>query len=498
MTIQTKEQYQRVRIEAEITLLSALHIGSGMIQYMNERAPDRKENEATDENPLYDTLCLDYQKKPYLPGSSLRGLLRDLAKQFIDESWANKVFGQITDTDRISYLRVQDAFLKPDSTPEAKAFSHSRKSSGSESLFTRIKHGVAIDQVRQVVEAHKLFHYDSIPENSVFDLTVELDNINHEILQGLCSILQDWENKSVSLGRNRLKGDGRVVCSIKKLQVTTANDIAAWLNSHDDKVDYYRPIPIPKHTATPPKAVLSYHLQCHGMMLANDPDRVRVSDEYLPQHVYARQEDGQAFIDGKSIKGLLRAHARKILATLLVNNGVALEAASELADKKLSIFFGSTKQASSLFISHAVADGQPKVVQQAFIAVDRFTGGVKDGALFHAEGLLDAAFTGEITLVDKRIADAEANISTKVNHWWKGLLLHVLRDMMQGDGILGWGKSKGFGCFVVDRMSFAGKEMTNWEQIRDFYQQTELEQWAQALQDYAAELATEYNKEVTT
>ena len=78
---------------------------------------------------------------------------------------------------------------------------------------------------------------------------------------------------------------------------------------------------------------------------------------------------------------------------------------------------------------------------QYFNAIDRFTGGVKEGALFNVKAAqCDYLVTKKCHLNLDRLPKGE---------WWKGLLLFIVRDAIEGDLAVGWGKSKGFGSFTI-------------------------------------------------
>ena len=486
--------YQRIRIHADLTLISELHIGNGANSEALERTNDRNEASSTS---LFDTVCIDDKGQPYLPGSTLRGVLRDLALTCIDDNERiNQLFGQQSLSGVISRLRVQDAFVK--STPAATNYSNSRMTAFDKTLPTRINQGIKIDPIRNVVDEHKLFQFEVVPEKTVFTLVLEGDAVDKETLEILCQLLSGWDEQRVALGRNHLKGNGRISCSITQVEVADKSSINDWLLGGNNS--FYKVLnDLPKVDAfsSRHKHVLSYQLQCAGMMLVNDPDRVKnKSDEHNPQHVFAQLESGQAMIPGKAIKGLLRAHARKILMTLLVNDGVSAKAASSTSDHMLNQMFGSTAQASKLSISNALSlAAKPNARKQAFIAVDRFTGGVKEGALYQVEGTLNELFVGDVTFVSRQTSGRK-NIETEMD-WCKGLLCYVLRDFMQGDGYLGWGKSRGYGRFVLSQLTVNGQTIKRWEDIVTIVSEAELKQWMAALKT-SVKLQTETAKSEAT
>lgn len=106
------------------------------------------------------------------------------------------------------------------------------------------------------------------------------------------------------------------------------------------------------------------------------------------------------------------------------------------ADQLLDQLFGSKDGAGQVrFYDALVPFTADDVHLQTFNAVDRFTGGVKDSALYKAKALwVQEAFTGRI-----------AYRQDKLTGWMQLLLLFAWRDAEEGDLVLGWGKSKGYG-----------------------------------------------------
>ncbi|MDH7487486.1 MAG: RAMP superfamily CRISPR-associated protein [Anaerolineae bacterium] len=99
--------------------------------------------------------------------------------------------------------------------------------------------------------------------------------------------------------------------------------------------------------------------------------------------------------------------------------------------------FGSTAHAGLLQLQDAWAMGNPRPEPQTGIAIDRFTGGVKYGALYSYEPLpAGTRFTTHVTVHN-------------VEFWQLGLLALVSREMSQGRVRIGSGTRKGLGHVEV-------------------------------------------------
>lgn len=173
------------------------------------------------------------------------------------------------------------------------------------------------------------------------------------------------------------------------------------------------------------------------------------------------------YLPGTSLRGVIRSHAERIVRTLAPGQNLCCDPFRQesggdqscshwLADfqkkaKATEVFlrevyrrscaicrlFGSTSQASRIRIS----DSEPVTINEnqwsirEHIAIDRFTGGAKQGVLFSDLVLEDLTFENDVVIRNFEL-------------WQLGLLAYVLRDFLcWEDGLirLGYGKTKGYG-----------------------------------------------------
>ncbi|RME57581.1 hypothetical protein D6779_08385, partial [Candidatus Parcubacteria bacterium] len=109
----------------------------------------------------------------------------------------------------------------------------------------------------------------------------------------------------------------------------------------------------------------------------------------------------------------------------------------EISDNHLCLacrLFGSTRRGSRLIVEDApyAEEQPPKLKMLDFLAIDRFTGGGKDGAKFDALALWKPTFTLRLYLENPE-------------EWELGWLALVLRDLEEGWLSVGFGAAKGFG-----------------------------------------------------
>ena len=89
---------------------------------------------------------------------------------------------------------------------------------------------------------------------------------------------------------------------------------------------------------------------------------------------------------------------------------------------------------------------ESKIKTYARIAIDRFTGGTRNGALF--EQRYQPNLTMELKVVGPRLPDEYA--------WVERALLHAMRDLNDGLITLGGRGAIGFGMVTVQAVEFAG------------------------------------------
>jgi CRISPR-associated RAMP protein (TIGR02581 family) len=163
------------------------------------------------------------------------------------------------------------------------------------------------------------------------------------------------------------------------------------------------------------------------------------------------------YVPGTSIRGPFRALAERIIRSLLPEDAPPhLTACNpfEQEDKKnlgcskrlgegennrnkyatacsACKLFGCAGLASRIFFTDADI-GSYASVYRDMIGIDRFTGGVYDGANMRYHVLENTMFTTTVTVVNFEL-------------WQLGLLAYVFRDFEKGLVPIGYGKTKGFG-----------------------------------------------------
>jgi CRISPR/Cas system CSM-associated protein Csm3 (group 7 of RAMP superfamily) len=112
-----------------------------------------------------------------------------------------------------------------------------------------------------------------------------------------------------------------------------------------------------------------------------------------------------------------------------------VQSTKEVKDEQLCLaclLFGNSRRGSRLVIEDALSSNQPSRKVLDFLAIDRFTGGGKEGAKFDALALWQPVFSVRLHLENPQ-------------DWELGWLALALRDLAEGLVAVGFGAAKGFG-----------------------------------------------------
>ena len=502
MSNQPDTEYERVKIEATLCCESDLHIGSGI----DIKIP-RKDRSGKKPMETCADICLDKDDNPYIPASTLRGYiaktLRGILKNAesdalpIMNSLLNSLLGAAhqkssdsadDNTKRDEHAETDDNTKRDEHAENSDTgmgklrvydarYKASDNESDSDKSISRCIPRTAIEPITGTSSDHQLFTCKVVTAGARFALAIELDNVSTAHIQLLVDALAYLNgSETAQLGKNKSLMSGRLSISDIEIKALSTREFKKWLLS-DELMDekFKPPTDIDKDKdKDKDKGKMSNLSEFRTLALSIFPDApLLVNDVHLvedepetPNHVFTRRGK-KLCIPASTLKGLIRGHCRKILLTLLHNEDGPKQAYSDhqaMADKMLLEIFGGEKAAGLLRVSDALSVGNALSHVQSFIAVDRFTGGVAKGALYSAE----AAVADELpcTLyLHQRLLE---------NDWMTGLLWLVLRDAMEADLSIGWGKSRGFGAFKLGIMgdkagdTAGDTRMRSWLEVLDW------------------------------
>jgi CRISPR/Cas system CSM-associated protein Csm3 (group 7 of RAMP superfamily) len=475
------ERYLRAWIDLDLVVRSPLHVGSGDVALLTDRILEsrtelRKSFEQKDGLPQYRPMTMRWMNhgtadgeiechRATIPGSTIKGALRDLFGQAL-EKYADELFGAQSDPPdvgaterRIGRVRFGDSHTLQSPTSFVREPPLWDPERG-----TAVRARVAINPVTGAAARHQLTFYEFVPEGSRISFRFECFDISKDAVHAFCRALAGLDvirlGGGAALGAGRLgwaETDGPAPLRVDAL---TQEAFARWLVEGSAEQAPQRETVWPptgeradERAAVVPSSSVNLVVEAvDPLLVASGLDRAEkdkktgLKTEERPDQLYALQTpEGRIRIPASSLRGALRARARKIL--LLWLREIRPETDADRAgDGLLSELFGDTSQASPLQLSDFLSE-QPveksRLHHQYFNAIDRFTGGVAKGHLYEVRA------TPPGTRFRGRIA---ARPGMELLPWARLLLALVLRDLERGDIALGWGKAKGYGTVRLLRV----------------------------------------------
>lgn len=453
--------YLRARITVQLRTMSPLHCGDG--QAIATGQSDWREAKGTEGH--INTVCR-VSERPYIPASTLRGSLR--------ERCANpaRLFGTAHgDQGTAGALRVYDAFLVQAAAPAGDRYWKAKRQ-------TTLRDGVAIDPITGSAASGKLFTFEIVPQDSLFEVEIEADRVTRPDIEQVLNLIAGWNGGAASaLGRGRSKGWGRTSrTGVPEVKVLELDALAGWVTDGGE-LPWTSLLIDPGPAGPDPGLRFEFVLRPTGPLLVNEPGRVPPAhvrrrdddrrrggnDQEEPAPVaalaYLRAKGDQALVPGAGLRGAVRAQARRILATIAHRHqGCDPAEAAGRAEGLVRLVFGWEGRRSLLWLGDAVGEAKPH--DQVFSAIDRFTAAVATEKMtIHS---VEAASCTELT--GTGVLDS-APARHPPGDWWKALLLLLARDLYAGDLVLGWGKSRGYGACAFELRDADDKPIADFDQL---------------------------------
>jgi CRISPR/Cas system CSM-associated protein Csm3 (group 7 of RAMP superfamily) len=322
-----------------------------------------------------------------------------------------------------------------------------------------VRDGVRIDGRTRTAQDKFKYDLELLPAGVVFPLRFELlisEGTDEATLRcALALALHGLEASEIALGGRKTRGFGR--CVVESWQITTYNlrdsrdDLLAWLSA--DYADWGYSTKVPSVVGTASEilgATLPEHDQRRSFSITatfalESPMLIRseaaLENGAQPDVVHLRNSQDQPVVSGTSLAGVLRARATRIVNTLYPNGTSAPINLNDLFGRDMHTAKGNPS-ASRLIVRESAISGGSTLVQNR-VAIDRFTGGALDTALFD-----EAPQVG---------GDVELTIAIHApNNAEKGLLLLLLKDLWTGDlpiggtSAIGRGRLRGLRADIID------------------------------------------------
>jgi len=394
---------------------------------------------------------------PLLPGTSIAGALRShladvLGGYFSDEDKAvPTLFGA-------SRKNEEDGEQSP-----LIVFDSLGKLPGKK---IEIRDGVSINPKTGTAKSHMKFDIEVLPAGTVFPVRVELivEKIAEEadLLGLLTKAVSGLSNGDISLGMRRSRGLGSVKVRNWKakrfdlinpdgwVSLLTSDHVNPIVNEtpYESPVDALQSAYPALRLEEPPddkreRMVIELQLQLAGELLVRSPGY----DPAAPDAVHLHSA-GKPVLPGTSLAGAMRAQALKIARCVRESQGDGDEWIDQLFGPhfdKNQVSDSQKPRASRLRVSeNYFSNGDAHC--RTRIAIDRFTGGVVQGALLDEQVHTGGELTIKLEL--RGPTDAET-----------GLLLLLLKDFLSGEIPVGGSASVGRGVFRGTAKLFLNKGM---------------------------------------
>lgn len=438
--IESRRIATRMVITGDLILETPAHLGGG------------ERSNTVDMTLLRDTR----ENRSLLPGSSIAGALRSYLRTY--------EYGDFQGEERSGAAALLFGGTKDDDTGNQSPLIV--EDSLGTMIAPEIRDGVRINATTRTAEDTFKFDMELLPAGTLFPLRFELllpddEAIDMRLRAALALALRGLESGEISIGARKSRGYGRCIVREWKLaiyQVRASHaDLVAWLAADHPAWTH---ILAPTQTRTGnAERVLGKAAPLHNKgkcftisatFALESPMLIRseqplTSNGNQPDVSHLRDNQGRPIIAGTSLAGVLRARAGRILNAINHSTPTAV----------LNIMFGKDMQqdrkdpiASHLIVHESLIKDGASLVQNR-VAIDRFTGGASDTALFSEAPHVG----GKVTL--------SLVLRAPQNHE-KGLLLLLLKDLWTGDLPLGGSASIGRGRLRGISAQISDDDGTSW------------------------------------
>ena len=356
-------------------------------------------------NDTVDDIVVTYHDgQPFIPGTSLAGVLRQTIQDILSDA-DNVLFGSIDEHKGMqSALQINDISLK--------------------NTNISVRDGICIDDVLGVTKNGAKYDFEVIESGAYGSLRIdcvirEYHKNQVDIIEEALNILASLLKNGISIGARTVNGFGRIACediSLEHYDFTEPESVQAWLLHKSGAM-----ITIPEAPVVTKRDFI-IDMDCY------------LKDTILIKSIFEagwEEKSLTLFIPGTSVKGVLRHQCMRILHAL--GRGTAL----------INNLFGysndKTKDSHKgrFLVNEVYFDEAYTKEEQHRIRVDRFTGGVMNGALFADHPLRNTKgenLTFPLHIRIKDCSDSEA-----------GLAMLLVKDLMTGQVTMGANRTIGCG-----------------------------------------------------
>lgn len=392
--------------------------------------------------------CFDHY---YIPGTSLAGSLRAEAEG-LDSDLAEKLFGSLQSS-ASALLHCEDGLLLDfDQTPCLFKALDGEEVELPRSFYVRDH--VRIDKDKGVAVDGGKFDEEIVPCGARFAFEFVLGagvrKPGKEMEDFFLRLMNKVREGNIQLGGKKSNGYGSyktVSFDCRHLDLATEsgmNDFLSFKRSARFSYSFGSAVEMPDFSTEYSKVGFSGELrlpmQCQGPILiggghSNEAD---ITFYEAPLCNYEKKKiDDVPTIPGSSIRGAVRSTALKIASSLdIVDNEEAV-----INDLFGYVLEGESSAGKVVFKDVMFGSQNPRVHVQ-HVAVDRFTGGTIQGALYNEAPVWTKDMGFELNISFSKVSDGELLI-----------LLHAVLDLCEGRIPIGAGFNRGNGIIKMTGLS---------------------------------------------
>jgi len=449
----TKPTGTRVRyvINGELEALTALHVGTGEARVFTALQTD-----STD-RPEVARLVRDHRSRPYLPGTTVKGLLRRVAEGLLARDAADALLGTIKAAGggTMGSLLVRGAAESRSGDARGMPYSERLAEELGPGIFIAAR--TSIDRHEGTAAHNRLFFQEMVAPGARYRLSLLLEararRTTRDSLDDAIAVLVELTGAAGwAIGKGQSEGQGRVRLDPKSVTIDEiVLDRNATLKSQSTQRWNANAAPRSALTAVPEEELI---LGCPGPFFIVDsshvPQRGPDGEPTGPQ-VLAQRSGGGPLILGSSLLGVLRSRAAWLEALRFHREGDDRNAdtiddpdrafASAATLTSIERLFGVTGF-RGLIELRALEVLAGKTASFTSVKLDRFSGAPIDNGLFTTDAFVDTKLRVRLALTKRGDWPSEDD---------KSLFGRLIGDICANGIVLGHRGNAGFGWFTVER-----------------------------------------------
>lgn len=388
-----------------------------------------------------DILLDEKEHRPFIPGSSLTGVVRHALLDFCNQEDVSSLFGlsyedtqSVTDKTQMSQIYFSDAYATGDYTVRVR-----------DSVRINSRTGAASDQGK--------FDYEVVESGAEFPIRIEVSirkSIESLFVINMCRLIFNlFNNRYIRIGAKTSAGFGRFDFqnfAYMHLDFMRPQDVRTWLmrsydnNAHEGwKTDF---IDSDKQTDKSIKVKRNDSFLFQGIFSISSSLMVRSYDplegyEDCDAVMMTTGTDMKAIVPGPSLRGAFRHHAEKIFNTFHPRHIEQFEQLFGIVETDFNLNTPAEKtrkiKSKIRFEEQHVENELSKIITRN--KINRFTGGTLETALFSIAPLWGGGSSVIHVEISARCLDC----------WEVGLLVLTIKDFWSGVAAVGGNQNIGSG-----------------------------------------------------